>query len=279
MRAVASAVLLILLAGQASIPAQGAPRAAVTLKADRLSVNAREAPLRQILAELSRLSGIQVYLETTLERQIAREATTVVFESLTIEEGLRRLLRAKNFILVYSPSGLAEVRVYGEGRGEFRRLAVETKRPPARARTVQKTDRPPAGAAGELAQLIRLRGEALGNPDPAERSGALDELGGSGDQKLVLETALEVLERERDPEVLKSALDLLADQESVPLEPLLRLAASRESALRIQALELLSEHGKQDPRVSELLKTVAGNDRDEEVRESAKSLLDELDAE
>ena len=38
-------------------------------------------------------------------------------------------------------------------------------------------------------------------------------------------------------------------------------------------------HGKQDPRVSELLKTVAKNDRDEEVRESAKSLLDELDAE
>jgi hypothetical protein len=61
--------------------------------------------------------------------------------------------------------------------------------------------------------------------------------------------------------------------------PQIRERRKRESALRIQALELLSEHGKQDPRVSELLKTVAGNDRDEEVRESAQSLLEELDAE
>ena len=174
MRFLRIALLLVLLGGWAPISAQEAPSVVVTIKEGRLSVNAQEAPLQQILAEISRLSGIPVYLEVALKAQAGLEATTVVFQALTIEEGLRRVLRNKNFILVYSLASLAEVRVYEEGKGEFRRLAVETKQPSRSGKAAPKADR----SRGDPAQLARLRDGALGNPDPAERAAALDQLAG-----------------------------------------------------------------------------------------------------
>lgn len=64
----------------------------------------------------------------------------------------------------------------------------------------------------------------------------------------------------------------------MPLEPVLALASSgRVPSLRLRALELLSAHGTGDPRVSELLRTLAEKDSSEEVRESAQSFLAELE--
>ena len=260
MRSLTAPILFILLVGWAPVQAEEAPHLTLTLQAARLSVTARAVPLQQILAEFSRLSGIQIHLEAALETQVAQEPTTAIFEALTIEEGLRRLLQNNNFIFVYSPVGLAEVRVYSEGKGGFRRPL-------------------PGGGENDPVHLSWLRGEALNNPDPAERSMAIEKLAGSGDQKLALETALGVLERERSPEVLKSALDLLLDQESVPLEPLLTLAASdREPATRLQALTLLSKHGARDTRVSEFLRTLAKSDTNEVVQKTAESLMQDLES-
>jgi hypothetical protein len=186
--------------------------------------------------------------------------------------------KTQNFILVYSPAGLIEARVYMEGRGEFRRLPVKAKQTPQRPKGAQTADRPSGGAEDDPAHLARLRGAAIGHPDPAERSTALEKLAESDDEKLALETALEVLDRERNPEVLESALDILLGQESVPLEPILKLAAAdREPDVRIRALELLGEHGKRDRRVLELLRNLDKNDKHDEVRESARSLLRDLE--
>ena len=259
--------LLFLFAVAAPVRAEDPTTLNVTLHDARLSVNARAASLQHILAEISRVSGISVYLEAGLETQLGDETTTVALEDLTVEEGLRRLLRHKNFIFAYSSTGLAEVKVYVEGTGDFHRLPVETQR---------SGERGPAAQQG----AVRLRAEALGNPDALERSRALSRLAESGNLKLAVETALEVLERERDSEVLESALDLLLGAESVPLDPILKLAASaREVELRVQALEILGEHGKRDPRVSELLKTLAKSDKDNEVRETAESLLEDIESE
>lgn len=278
MRVLRATLLLLLLLACAPARAYEAPRVAVTLQDARLSVNARAVPLKEILIEISRLSGIQFFLEAALDAQAAREEITVTLKALPIEEGLRHLLRQKNFVLVYSPAGLTEARVYLEGKGEFRKLAVGTKRPPPNPRIAKQTSRPSEGAVAESDQIARFRSEALSNPDPAERSAALDRLAESADQALARETVLEVLERERNPEVLESALSVLQDQESVPLEPVLRFAAAtRTPTLRLRALELLSEHGKGDPRVRELLSSLARNDRDEEVREHAQSLLEDLE--
>jgi hypothetical protein len=63
----------------------------------------------------------------------------------------------------------------------------------------------------------------------------------------------------------------------VPLDPLMKFATTnREAYLRVQALEILGEHGKKDARVNALLLTLSTRDPDEEVRESAKTLLEDL---
>ena len=60
------------------------------------------------------------------------------------------------------------------------------------------------------------------------------------------------------------------------IEPLLRFAASqRNPDLRIQALELLGEHGGSDPRVTELLKKLS-QESNEDVRDAAQNVLESL---
>ncbi len=246
MRFWTTALLLILLVGWAPARAEG-PR--------RGPGEARSIPLGQLLGGLTP--------ETSRDPDI--------------EEALRRALQGKNYILIYSAAGLSEVRVFGEGKKSARYVAVEPKPSRQGPKSRRPTGQPTSATEDDPA---RLRSEALGNPDPAERASALDRLAGSSDQALTVATALDVLEREREPEVLESALSLLSVQESVPLEPLLRFATTaRDPAHRTQALEMAAEHGKGDPRVRSLLGRLSTTDKAEEVREAAQRLLDDLDAE
>jgi len=238
------ALVVILLVGPVPARAEG-PR--------RVPGEARWMPLGQLLGELN--------------PQTSRDPD--------IEEALRRALQGKNYILIYWTTRLGEVRVFGEGETSIRYLAVAPApalKGPRPVRQSGEPGRPTVDGPG------RLRSEALGNPDPAERASALDRLAASSDRALALWTALDVLEREREPEVLESALNLLSAQESVPVEPLLRIAvAGRDPTQRVQALELAAEQGKADPRVRGLLKTLS-TDQAEEVREAAQRLLEDLDA-
>jgi HEAT repeat protein len=128
------------------------------------------------------------------------------------------------------------------------------------------------------ARLAWLRGEAIYNPDAAARSQALEQLAASSDHRLILETALEVLERDRDPRVQQGALDALVELPTIPIEPVLRLVnTSPSTRVRVQALELLSDHRGNEQQVRELLRTLARVDRDQHVRRTAQSLLNDLE--
>jgi hypothetical protein len=245
------ALLLVLPFSCVATRADERPYVRITLSPDRVSVDAH-APLPSILAEIGRLSGVPIRLDAT----VVAEPTSVRLEAPTLEEGLRRLLWNRDFLLVYSDEGLAEVRVLGGERGLPRDLEVEA------------------------ATLGRLRVEALHHPDPAVRVSALDRLAVNGEQALVLKTALEVLEREPDEEVLKSALDHLLAHESVPVEPVLNLVAGdRDPALRAEALDLLGEHGRGDQRVSDTLRVLVRTEQDAGLRETARTLLNEWEGE
>jgi hypothetical protein len=127
--------------------------------------------------------------------------------------------------------------------------------------------------------VVRLRAQALGHPDPDERAAGLAELAAGDDEQLALRTATNVLETERVPDVLQRALSVFAGVEAAPIEPLLAFLNAnrvRDTAVRVQALELVTERGQGDPRVRALLAMLAGSDRDSEVRESAQSLLEDL---
>jgi hypothetical protein len=74
-------------------------------------------------------------------------------------------------------------------------------------------------------------------------------------------------------------LIVLSGLDSVPIEPVLTFLNDnrvQDSSVRVRALELLSEHGQNDPRVRDLLRRIARSDKDQEVRESAQGFLEDL---
>jgi hypothetical protein len=271
------------------------------MREGRVTLSARDASLREILTEFGRASGIEVHLERGLS---ADESTTIAFERMAAEEGLRRLLRARNFVLVYSGTALAEVRAYRDGKDEApprasgAGTASIAPRPRREGRAPWRSSRvggEPATEAAETAgsgaertaaadeaarlEAFRLRAKALGDPDPDERAAGLAELAVGDDEQLALRTASNVLEVERVPDVIERALSVFAGVETAPIEPILSFLGAnrvRDTAVRVQALELLTERGKSDPRVRELLVALAGGDGDREVRQSARSLLEDL---
>ncbi len=277
MRSHAAALLVVLLFGSVT-HAEEAPQVTLAVQAERLSVSADGVPLQDVLTEFSRLTGIRIYLKSALDARVAEEATRVAYEGLTLEASLRRLLKGKNYLLVFSPVELTEVRIYVGGEEEFRRLASERRRQAQRPKSARKAHRQTRSTEEGDQGPLRLQREALTNPDPSERAAALDRLAGEDDQVLAIRTALAALERERNPEVLESALDVLQGGESLPLEPVIRFATSdREPHLRIHALEILSEHGPEEPRILALLRTLAESAQREDVREAAKNLLEDQD--
>lgn len=294
-RAILSVVLLLAVWSPAVAEDSAVPHVSATARDGLVTLSAQNASLREILTEFGRASGIEIYLESSVT---ADESTTIAYDGAPPEDGLRRLLRAKNFIFIYSEGSLSQVRVYTEGRGEFRRLPTETTGRSPRTTAMRNPQGPagplsPSSAAtpgkGQTAdqgtavapdkEAIRLRAEALGNPDPDQRVAGLEELAASDYPQLALDTAVKVLGSERVADVLQSALSVVAGMDTVPLEPILTFVADnrvQDAAVRIQALELLSEHGQDDPRVRELLRRIARSDKDQDVRESAKSLLEDL---
>jgi hypothetical protein len=123
---------------------------------------------------------------------------------------------------------------------------------------------------------IRLARESASHPDPTRRIAALEELTGRSDEAVVRDTALEMLARDRDPQVLETALDVVSTLKSVPLDQIAQfVAAAREPALRIQALDILGDRVKEDPRVKIWLQSLSVTDGDDDVRSAARMHLDQ----
>jgi hypothetical protein len=73
----------------------------VTIDDGKLSVSLREARLHDVMEAIARQSGIQI----TLVGQAAQATLTESFSGLPLEDGLRRLLRGKSYVLMYSGTG------------------------------------------------------------------------------------------------------------------------------------------------------------------------------
>jgi hypothetical protein len=249
----------------------------VTVKGGQLSVDADGVPLTKVLHEIARQARITVYFEKGGKPQSSDPEVRTKFDAMPLEDGLRRLLRDRNFVLVQSAAGLAEVWVYDrEGTQEFARLGRNQRAAERAARRPVDGERRPRAEpepvnSAELLQQIRAGG------DPEERAEALEELAATADDAIVRDTAVEVLERESHQRLLDAALESLAGLETVPVDPLLAfLGRQRPAELRSRAIELLGEHGGRDPRVRQLLQGLARTERDEEVRDAARSALEDL---
>jgi len=217
---------------------------------DGLVVVATDVPIEDVLAEISRVTGISVTFEASAASP--RELVTTSFAAASAEEALRRVLRHDNFLLVYSRERLEAVRIY-----------------PAPTAPV---------AGGRGADRDALRAVALGDPDPAARKGALMQLPVSNDDEVARETAVQVLEWETDAGVLSAALDVLSTQESVPVDRLMRFVnRAAPGIVRSEAIVMLVENSGATGPLLDLLRARA-RDPDADVREIAAAFLEALEA-
>ena len=249
----------------------------VTTEDGRVSLDVREAPLRKVLDEIRDRTGVRVRLDDAGQAKIADEIVTIQMESVPVETALRRLLRDKDLVLVYSPNRLAEAHVYGRSAG---RPAAEP--PPAASvgsGPAAAAGSGPAGAAESRETVARLREQALTNADVTARAQALEGLAAQPDQRAVRDVVLEVLDRESDPRLLQRALDIAGRDRTIPLEPLVKLAGSSPAPdVRVKALTQLVEHATRDPRVRQTLETSAASDPEPNVRDAARTLLQRVPA-
>jgi HEAT repeat protein len=130
---------------------------------------------------------------------------------------------------------------------------------------------------GPEADATALEAAALTHPDPAERARALSRLSDTGEDERARDAALSVLDRDQDPEVLREALAVLESSDSVPVDRVMRFASSAQQPdLRLQALELLTEHGGNSAAVRRFVQGLT-RDGNAEIRERAQEILEELD--
>jgi hypothetical protein len=241
----------------------------VTASRTGVSVTAREAPLEDLLRELSRATGVAVYFETNLDRRITRQPVTVSYRNTSVESVLRHILKGTSFVFGYGPDRLDEVRVFASGAGPYNRLAPATA---GRARGGS-----PGAGTDEEQEIAKLEKAALSDTDPGERASALARLGMLTDEARARSVALSVLDREQDLEVLREALNILELQDEVPRERLMTFVnGARPAEVRLQALDLLADTRSGDAAFRRLVSGLT-RDRDAEVRERARELLEELD--
>jgi hypothetical protein len=84
-----------------SLPSAG--QATVTVEGGKLSVSLREAGFREVMEVIARQAGMKISL-----LGVPSEATlTASFEGMPLEDGLRSLLRGRDYAFVYTGTGTA----------------------------------------------------------------------------------------------------------------------------------------------------------------------------
>jgi hypothetical protein len=276
-------------------PARAEEPATITLtvRDGLLSLEAREASLQAVIDEVTRRTGVRVHFD---EGSAARldELVAIQIRDVSVEDALRLLLRGRDLVFVYGPRRLAEARVYA--RSQTTAAAV----PPAASVSSTPTTGAPAAfapapgnaasaapaptasapAAGpplDSATLARLRSEALESPDPGVRARALERITATGDAAPTRDVAVAMLDRESNTDLLQRALDLVADDRTVPLDPVVKLAlANPAPEVRVKALTHLGADADRNPRARQTLEASASNDPAPTVRDAARALLQQL---
>ena len=244
--------LTLLVASLSAASAQMPSPPTVTVRNGQLSVAVHGVPLEAVLLEIGRQAAVRIHMDVGPRDRREHETATVTFDGVTIDEGLRRVLRNRNFAFVYVNDVLVETRVYGEARRRLVEIGDQGRRGPPDTRQAA--------------------------PEAASRSDQIiAKLATGGDDRRLLVTALDVLETEKDPDILDQALRALKGLEKVPIDKLMKFASGAEDPDLVgQALRLLVNHGERDRSTAAYLSELANAAPNPENREEARSLLEDL---
>lgn len=280
--ALAAWVACLALASPASGAAAATPRpsldVAVTREAhgDLLSVNARQTPLGDVLAEVARRAGF----ELSAVLPLAGRRVSVSFDALSLEHALRRLLAGESFALVYrsTPAGarLSRVLLLGPHDGPLGAPEPEGSASTLGRRLDEDVDEAPRflpedaqafDPDGPLEVLLVL----ARHPDYRMRARALEALSARPDDPRAWQT---LLERARDPEprVRNVVVGLLGPHlRRWPGAEEVVWSALRDIIAPVRGTALLALWEAASPRAGDALRLALG-DADLAVRALAEAL-------
>lgn len=235
----------------------------VRIEGTRLSVDAHNAPLGQLLSDLARQASFSV----SVKERVAQELVVAHLSNVLLEEAIHTLLQGKEYAIIRAGSGVSRQR--GD-YSDIREVLVFS----ARKGAGTSADEWVEYSTPATPSITDLTQQALHAPAPAERARALEELRGlvkDEDFVSILTRAL----GDQDAGVRGLALDFLEDTLSpLPEGPVVEVARADESPqLRAKALSLLAYQMK-DRAIEPIRQAL--QDPDSRVRAVAGELLDDL---
>lgn len=252
------ASLMLVASTEAASASSPISKPLVVFEKGRISVEAANVPLKDLLNEIQAKSGIVIELN---DSKAAAKSSTVDVKSFLPVLAFREILQNLNFAFFYSGTGLARVLILP--RGEQIAKASGLMNP------------------NQIGWRLPRAGNAPLRP------GAMPKLPGekSRDSRVVATLeAIEALEDSDDPKSIATLGEALADQNRAVKEAALQALADKKGAnvtqmmrrglndadpeFRIEVLEALADRGDLDS----VRKALA--DRNQDVREAAADLLE-----
>lgn len=267
-------VIVLLVLGLLTVPATATAQPetlSVTAADGTLSLEAINSSLDHVLVKVGETIHARVVIETILATELAQTRVDTSFPRMPVTAAVRRLLAGRHYVVLYGPAGVDELRIYADGTTGYRELTASDPLAKSRPTSMPLTAWPP----DDPAEVAPLRQAVLDGRDASARVEALDELSNIRDEKLLMETFVQVLARERDGRVLQRLFGLAAQQPaSIPSEALRTVVGSDlDGAPRALAVELLADRAGDDPSTRALLRSLAATDASPEVRDAAVTAL------
>jgi HEAT repeats len=264
MKILVISLISLMLAAASDPPAKSPLRSKpplVEFQNGRLSVKATNVPLKELLSEMQKKSGIVVELKDT---KAAERPFSIDLKSVLPTRAFEEVLRDLNYAFLYSGNRLSQVLILPPGV-EISQRQVE-KGPQPTKRFEGRLDRAEKGTI-KAEREKALKQKTL-DTRVQSKLAAIAELEDSDDPKSI--AALGDMLADPSTEVKEAALSALTDKEDVLATQMIRRGLNdRTPEFRIEVLEALAE--RKD--IESLRRGMADSNKD--VRERAAELLEQ----
>jgi hypothetical protein len=265
MKILVISVISLMLAAASDPPTKSPPRSKpplVEFQNGRMSVKATSVPLKELLSEMEKKSGIAVDLKDT---KAAHRPLSIELKSVLPTRAFQEVLRDLNYAFLYSENRLSQVLILPPG-AEITQRQIE-KGPQPTKRPQERLDRAEKGTIKTEREQKALKQKTVDSRVQSKLA-AIAELENSDDPKSIV--ALGDMLADPSAEVKEAALSALTDKEDVLATQMIRRGLNdRTPEFRIEVLEALAER-----KDIESLRTAMA-DSNRAVRERAAELLEQ----